>query len=144
MLLSIFKKASGVAASMPHIGNQVVRMINCIPVGADDGDLSGNGFLTGRVAATIKALGKIYLSLRRVVWQQQRERDRWMLLFRLNYTLRCQPVKAAIVAYQELRYAVFNDMLLNGCPENGQQIIRCLAMADEEATFSAHNENHPF
>ena len=54
---------------MPHMGYQVVGMINCIPIGADDGDLPWNGFLTGRVAAAIKALGQIYLSFRRVVWQ---------------------------------------------------------------------------
>ena len=118
-------------------------MINCISVGTDDGDLPWNGFLTRRVAAAIKALGQIYLSFGRVVGQQQCERDSWMLLLCRNHTLRCQPVKAAILADQKLRYTVINDMLLNGCTESGQQIIRSLAMADEEATFSAHNEKSP-
>ena len=56
-LHSVFKNVAGVAAGMPHIGYQVVGVINCISVGADDGDLPGNRFLTGRVAAAIKALG---------------------------------------------------------------------------------------
>ena len=63
-----------------------------------------------------------------------------MLLLCLNHTLRCQSVKAAILADQKLRYTVINDMLLNGCTESGQQIISGLTMADEEATFSTHNE----
>ena len=66
-----------------------------------------------------------------------------MLLLCLNHTLRCKAIKAAVFAYQELRYTVINDMLLNGCTESGQKIIRCLAMADEEATFSTHNEKSP-
>ena len=143
MFLSIFKKVSSVAASMPHIGYQVVGVINCISVGADDGDLPGNRFLAGWVAATIKTLGQIYLSFGWVVGQQQRERDFRILLLCLNYTLRRQPVKTAVFAYHELRDAVFNDMLLNGCTESGQQIIRGFAMADEEATFSTHNEKSP-
>ena len=68
-LFSVFKNVAGVAASMPYIGYQVVGMINCIPVGADNGDLPGNRFLTGRVAAAIEALGKIYLSFGWVVGQ---------------------------------------------------------------------------
>ena len=66
-----------------------------------------------------------------------------MLFLCLNHTLRCQSVKAAILADQKLRYTVINDMLLNGCTESGQQIIRSLAVADEEATFSTHNEKSP-
>lgn len=66
-----------------------------------------------------------------------------MFLLCFNYTLRCQSVKAAIFAYQEFRYAVFNDMLLNGYTKSRQQIISGLAMADKEATFSAHNEKSP-
>ena len=69
VLFSVFENVAGVATSMPHIGYQVVGVINCISVGADDGDLPGDGFLTGRVAAAIKALGQIYLSFRWVVWQ---------------------------------------------------------------------------
>ena len=68
-LFGVIKNISGVAASMPYIGYQVVGVINCISVGADDSDLPWNGFLTGRVAAAIKALGQIYLSFRWVVWQ---------------------------------------------------------------------------
>ena len=128
---------------MTHIGYQVVGVINCISVGADDGDLPWNGFLTGRVAAVIKTLGQIYLSFGWVVGQQQRERDIRMLLLCRNHTLCCQPVKTAVFAYEKLRYAVFNDMLLNGCTESWQQIIRSIAMADEEATFSTHNEKSP-
>lgn len=56
-LFGVIKNIAGVAAGMPHIGYQVVGMINCIPVSADDGDLPWNGFLTGRVAAVIKTLG---------------------------------------------------------------------------------------
>ena len=66
-----------------------------------------------------------------------------MLLLCLNHTLCCKAIKAAIFADQELRYTVINDMLLNGCTESWQQIIRSLTMADEEATFSAHNEKSP-
>ena len=128
---------------MPHIGYQVVGVINCIPIGSDDGNLPGDGFLTGRVEAAIKALWQIYLSFGWVVGQQKCERDPWMLLLCLNYTLRCKTVKTSVFAYEKLRYAAFNDMLLNGCTESWQQIIRGLAMADEEATFSTHNEKSP-
>ena len=55
-LFGVIKNIAGVAASMPHIGYQVVGMINCIPVGADNGNLPGDGFLTRWVAATVKAL----------------------------------------------------------------------------------------
>ena len=57
VLFSVFKNVACVAASVPYIGNQVVGMINSVSVGTDDGDLPGNRFLTGRVAAAIKALG---------------------------------------------------------------------------------------
>ena len=118
-LFGVIKNIAGVAAGMPHIGYQVVGVINCISVGADDGHLPGNGFLAGWVAAAIKALGEIYLSFGRVVGQQQCERDIRMLLFCRNHTLCCQPVKTAVFAYEKLSYAVFNDMLLNGCTESG-------------------------
>ena len=66
-----------------------------------------------------------------------------MLLLCLNHTLRCKAIEAAVFADKELRYTVINDMLLNGCTESWQQIIRSLTMADEEATFSTHNEKSP-
>lgn len=66
-LFRVIKNIAGVAASMPRIGYQVVGVINCISVGTDDGDLPGNGFLTGRVATAIKALWQIYLSFGWVV-----------------------------------------------------------------------------
>ena len=56
-LFRVIKNIAGVAASMPRIGYQVVGVINCISVGADNGDLPGDGFLTGWVAAAIKAMG---------------------------------------------------------------------------------------
>ena len=68
-LFGVIKNIAGVAAGMPHVGYQVVGVINCISVGADNGNLSGDGFLTGRVAAAIKALWQIYLSFGWVVGQ---------------------------------------------------------------------------
>ena len=68
-LFGVIKNIAGVAAGMPHVGYQVVGVINCISVGADDGDLPGDRFLTGRVAAAIKALWQIYLSFGWVVGQ---------------------------------------------------------------------------
>ena len=118
-LFGVIKNIAGVAAGMPHIGYQVVGVINCISVGTDDSDLPGDRFLTGRVAAAIKALWQIYLSFGWVVGQQQLERDIRMFSFCRNHTLCCQPVKTAVFAYEKLRYAVFNDMLLNGCTESG-------------------------
>ena len=66
-----------------------------------------------------------------------------MLLLCLNHTLRCKAIKTAIFADQELRYTVINDMLLNGYTKSRQQIISGITMADEEATFSTHNEKSP-
>ena len=55
--LCVIKNISGITAGMPDKCDQIIRLINCVPIGSDDGNLSGDGFLTGRVATAIKALG---------------------------------------------------------------------------------------
>ena len=67
-----------------------------------------------------------------------------MCLLCVNDTLSCETIKTAVSADQKFRHAILRDVLLNGCAKGGQQIVRGLPVADEEATFSTHDENHPF
>ena len=54
--LCVIKNISGITAGMPDKCDQIIRLINCVPIGSDDGNLSGDEFLAGWVAATVKSL----------------------------------------------------------------------------------------
>lgn len=124
----VFHQVSGIAGRVPCVGNQEVAVVYHVAVGPDNGNSLWDGFRAGRIEGAVKALRGRNRAVRRMIWQQERERHLRVALFGNLDRLGRKPVKAAIVTYKESRYTIVNNVAFHRLVSRGRiesEVSRC-------------------
>lgn len=120
---------------MPRISDQIVHMINHVPIGSDDGHTARNSFHVRRVISSIKSIWIRHRACCGVVWQERGQCYFWVCLLRINDRSGSQFVKAPIVSSNELCDAKLHDLMFNSSSQIRIYFFICLPVSDEKAAL---------
>ena len=110
-------------------------MLDHIPICPDNSQPAGNLFHSRWIKGAVKPRRQFYRPFCRMVGNQHRQSDFWMLRFGIDHSPGCQAIKSAVVPDNELRDAIFHYVLLDGIPQRRQDLGGCFPVSDEKTAF---------
>ena len=112
-MLSIFKQIPCVAPSVPCVGDQIIHMIDHIPIGPDNSKSAWDLLHARWVEGIIKSMWQLHRSLRWMIGDQHGQSYFRVLIFCSDYRFCCHAIKASVISYDEFRDTKIHYVLLH-------------------------------
>lgn len=117
---------------MPDIGDQVVTVVNHVPIRPNNRKLPRNTLHPGRVICSIKSIRSDFWLLSRMVGDQEADGYFRMPRFRPNQRCLCHAVKAAVMTDEELCHPVFGYVPLDRFIQRIANTVRCVTVPEKK------------